>query len=78
MLSLGIYGTVLALLVYIAFLAALYLKSRSMRKKEKLLVENGVTPYGSGLCHGMVLDRKSKRRVKHDEKPSDSWYSRLA
>ncbi|EAQ32574.1 MULTISPECIES: hypothetical protein [Idiomarinaceae] len=66
------------LAVYVGFQVALYKKSRAMKRREVELRENGVTPSGSGLCHGIVIDKTNKRRVVHDEKPSDSWFKRLA
>lgn len=47
-----------------------------MHKKEDLLIELGSGPYGSGLCHGMVLN-KEKNGVIRDSKKSSAWYSRL-
>lgn len=67
-----------SLALYVGFQFALLGKARAMRRKERKLQKNGVTPYGSGLCHGVVLDKDNKRKVVHDEKPSESWYSRLA
>lgn len=73
-----IFFVVGCLAVYVGFQVALYKKSRAMKRREVELRENGVTPSGSGLCHGIVIDESNKRRVKHDEKPSDSWFKRLA
>jgi uncharacterized membrane protein YebE (DUF533 family) len=63
---------------YIAYKVALVKKSKNMHKKEEKMREFGVAPYGSGLCHGMVVDQNNKRAVKSDEKKSRAWYSRLA
>lgn len=78
MLNAILFFVIGCLAVYVAFQLALYKKSRSMKKKERDLRANGVTPYGSGLCHGIVLDKSNRRRVMHDQKRSESWYSRLA
>lgn len=68
--------TMLFSAIGIAFYTALLLKSRKMKAREKELTQNGVTPYGSGLCHGIVLE-ESKRSVKHDWKKTNAWYGRL-
>lgn len=78
MLNAIIIFLIASLAVYTGFQLALFSKARSMKKKERELKKNGVTPYGSALCHGMVVDKSDKRRVVHDQKPSESWYSRLA
>ena len=62
--------------ISIAYNVALLRKSRKMKAREKELIKNGVNPYGSGLCHGMVLDGSNKA-VKHDSKKTNSWYARL-
>lgn len=63
-------------IVGITYNVALLRKSKRMRAREEALKKNGVTPYGSGLCHGMVLGSDGKT-VKHDSKKSNSWYARL-
>lgn len=78
-MSAVIYLSIALLVIYSIFQIALLFKSFRMKKREKQLIENGVKPYGSTLCHGMVIDRQGNgKSVKHDQKPSDSWYSRLA
>lgn len=78
MLSIVAVVGIMAALVYIGFTLALYQKSKSMRRKEERMNELGIAPYGSGLCHGMVVDETNKRAVKSDSKKSSAWYGRLA
>jgi hypothetical protein len=47
-----------------------------MHKKERELIESGSDPFGSGLCHGMVLNLEKNDVIK-DSKKSSVWYSRL-
>jgi len=58
----------------IAWIRVLMLRHQ-MERTEKRLQRNGIHPQGSLLCHGMV---RSTNGVKHDSKPSRSWYARLA
>ena len=48
-----------------------------MKRRECELNKAGVTPSGSGLCHGMKL-KTDKSGVVRDQKKSSAWYSRLA
>jgi hypothetical protein len=71
-------GTVvLVLAVYIAFNIALLRLRTKMHKREAKLRNSGVTPSGSGLCHGMKLSTTSGGVIR-DSKKSSAWYSRLA
>jgi hypothetical protein len=63
--------------VYVMFHVAILRKSKKMHAREKELLANGVIPYGSGLCHGMVVDQDRPNAVIHDSKKSNSWYGRL-
>ncbi len=65
-----------ALIVFIGVQMMLIIRKLKMHKKEKALKKAGINPYGSGLCHGMVLNNE-KNGVLHDQKPSSAWYSRL-
>ena len=69
---------VAATVVCIAFNVALLRKSISMHKREERLLKHGITPYGSGLCHGMVVDKTNKHAVRSTQRKSQAWYSRLA
>jgi len=42
--------------VYVMFHVAILRKSKKMHAREKELLANGVIPYGSGLCHSMVVE----------------------
>lgn len=64
------------LLIYAGLQFMFLLRKMKMHKKEKQLTDMGITPYGSGLCHGMVLN-STKDGVIRDSKPSAAWYSRL-
>tara|TARA_B100000927_G_scaffold55378_2_gene42341 strand:- start:17460 stop:17606 length:147 start_codon:yes stop_codon:yes gene_type:complete len=48
-----------------------------MKRREDELKKAGVTPSGSGLCHGMKLNHNKSGVIK-DQKKSSAWYSRLA
>jgi predicted membrane protein len=66
-----------AAIIYIIFnISLLYLKKK-MKLREQELKNAGVTPSGSGLCHGMKLN-STKKGVIRDSKKSSAWYSRLA
>lgn len=70
-------ATMILIAIFFAFNIALVMKGRSMKKREKELLKNGVIAYGSGLCHGMTIDRNNKNKVNHDSKKSQAWYTRL-
>jgi hypothetical protein len=65
------------LLVYTGLQLMLMLRKSNMHRNEKKLKLAGVNPYGSSLCHGMVLKRDDKKSVTRDSKPSPVWYNRL-
>ncbi len=67
---------VLMIAIFFYYVAIIRLKA-SMHKREKALNERGVTPSGSGLCHGMTLN-KDRTGIKRDSKKSPAWYGRLA
>lgn len=50
-------------------------KQRMLSNDQKLRAD-GIFPYGSGVCHGMVLSR-DKMSVIKDQKNTPAWYSRL-
>jgi len=64
------------LLAYAGLQGMLIYRKVKMHKKENQLKALGVNPYGSGLCHGMVINNK-KNGVIRDQKPSSAWFSRL-
>lgn len=47
-----------------------------MHRTESRFREHGILPYGSGVCHGMVV-AKDKMIVIKDQKNTAAWYSRL-
>ncbi len=65
-----------ALSVYIGLQFMYMVRKYKMHKREKELEESGSGPFGSGLCHGMVLNA-NKDGVTKDSKKSSTWYSRL-
>lgn len=65
------------LFIYVSIQVMYLLRKRSMHKKEKDLESLGIGPFGSGLCHGMVLNEKDPKAVIRDSKKSHAWYSRL-
>lgn len=65
-----------ALFAYAALQVMFAYKKHQMIKKEEKLYQSGNGPFGSGLCHGMVLN-SNKNGVKPDSKKSSAWYSRL-
>ena len=68
---------IIAIFVIYASLQIMYAVRRfRMHKKEEALIESGNGPYGSGLCHGMVIDPEGKGVIR-DSKKSPAWYSRL-
>ncbi|CUS47662.1 MAG: hypothetical protein HLUCCO02_08965 [Idiomarinaceae bacterium HL-53] len=70
-------ATMILIAIFFVLNVALIAKGRSMRKRETELQRNGVTAYGSGLCHGMVIDRQDVNKVIPDSKKSQAWYARL-
>jgi len=75
-MTLFIYLIVSALSVYVGLQIMYIYRKRQMHKKENKLLASGSDPFGSGLCHGMVLNFKKNGVVK-DSKKSAAWYSRL-
>lgn len=71
--------TILSILIIFAVIQCMYInKRRVILKRDKALTSSGVGPYGSGLCHGMVLHPEGDgKRVKRDSGKSAAWYSRL-
>lgn len=72
-----IFAVAVSIAAYIVYNIALLRLQKKMKQREKELREAGVTPSGSGLCHGMKLNR-DKSGVVRDSKKSSAWYSRLA
>jgi len=73
--------TITLLLIVVAFVYAclqgmLAYRKYGMIKKDKEFRKSGSGPYGSGLCHGMVLN-PDESGVIRDQKESPAWYSRL-
>ncbi len=66
-------------IVFFSLLAAevytLWRKNR-MHATEQQFREAGIVPYGSGICHGMVLS-PDKAGVLKDQKNTPAWYNRL-
>lgn len=52
-----------------------YMRVKTMKAKENELEEEGVTPYGGSLSHGLSLDESG--RYVHESKESLLWYKRL-
>jgi len=75
-MTLTILLVVSALSVYVCLQVMYMYRKHKMHKKEKELHESGSDPFGSGLCHGMVLNSE-KNGVIRDKKKSPAWYSRL-
>ncbi|MFK5915344.1 MAG: hypothetical protein QM484_13315 [Woeseiaceae bacterium] len=75
-MTLFISTIVSALFVYAALQVMYAYRKHQMLKKEEKLYESGDGPFGSALCHGMVLNTK-KNGVEADSKKSSAWYSRL-
>lgn len=65
-----------ALFAYAALQVMYAYKKHQMIKKQEKLYKSGDGPFGSSLCHGMVLNSK-KNGVKADSRKSSAWYSRL-
>lgn len=65
-----------ALSVYVGLQVMYMYRKHKMHKKEDEFLESGSGPFGSGLCHGMVLNPE-KDGVINDSKKSAAWYSRL-
>ncbi len=65
-----------ALSVYVCLQAMYMYRKYKMHRKEEKFLESGSGPFGSGLCHGIVLDPE-KDGVLSDSKKSSAWYSRL-
>ena len=65
-----------ALSVYVCLQVMYMYRKYKMHRKEVEYLESGSGPFGSGLCHGMVLDPE-KDGVLKDSKKSSAWYSRL-
>ncbi len=70
-------AAILALLAYVGYNVAILRLNKKMKRRECELNKAGVTPSGSGLCHGMKL-KTDKSGVVRDQKKSSAWYSRLA
>lgn len=75
-MTLFISTIVSALFVYAALQVMYAYKKHQMLKNEQTLYRSGDGPFGSSLCHGMVLNSE-KNGVKADSKKSSAWYSRL-
>lgn len=67
-------------IVFVSLLAAefytLWRKHR-MHATARHFKEAGIFPYGSGICHGMVLSPDDKMGVLKDQKNTPAWYNRL-
>lgn len=50
-------------------------RKRMMKKREQQLRDEGVSPYGSSLSHGMYVDQNGN--INSDQKASLIWYKRL-
>lgn len=49
---------------------------KDMNRREEILRNAGVTPYGSTLSHGMCINQRTGELVA-DQKQSTVWYKRL-
>lgn len=76
-LTLFVLSIIAVLAIYICYQVALLLRRRKMHKKETEFKKEGITPFGSGLSHGMYTNETGDG-VVHDSKPSTAWYSRLS
>lgn len=50
-------------------------RKKMMKKRDEQLRDEGVSPYGSSLSHGMYVNRDGK--IVSDQKESLIWYKRL-
>ena len=71
------YALALAICAYVVYSVAIIRLQSKMKRREDELKKAGVTPSGSGLCHGMKLNHNKSGVIK-DQKKSSAWYSRLA
>ncbi|AEF05215.1 hypothetical protein C7Y69_10900 [Alteromonas sp. KS69] len=72
-----LYALALAICAYLVYSVAIIRLQSKMKRREDELRKVGVTPSGSGLCHGMKLNHNKSGVIK-DQKKSSAWYSRLA
>ena len=52
------------------------IQNYKINKNDRALRDNGITPCGSSLAHGMCVNRKTGELVS-DQKESIMWYKRL-
>jgi hypothetical protein len=76
LLNILILSMISVLAVYMVLQVMYLLRKRKMHAREVQLKQVGSSPFGSGLCHGMVLNER-KDGVISDHKKSSAWYSRL-